>query len=132
MSREGFVTYTDAINKIIQEEADKHPNNLKEGFRVAAERIKSEEGEMNITPEKISTRYYTNYNDRKASKKRSTNNNSSKISEKKSSKVVSKSSRGTTTSSSGVDLKLQLVRDLTKEFDNEQKLVLIKDLYSEI
>lgn len=134
-SKKGLVVYTEDMKQIIKDEAANHPNNLKEGFRVAAERIKKEHKIDSITANKISTHYYTYFNDRKAE---------SRPSRKKANKVVA-NTKPTQKRSAPTDKKdtmvfvdeqtnmqYQVARDLTSTLDAKRKIQLIKDLYADL
>lgn len=131
--KKGVVFYTEDMKQIIKDEAAKHPNNLKEGFRIAAKRIKEEHGIDNINANKISTHYYTYFNDRKApkpKKKASKVVANTKPTQKRSAPTAKKDTAVYTDNQS--NMQYQVARELTSTLDAGRKVQLIKDLYADL
>lgn len=131
--RKGLVVYTEDMKQIIKDEAAKHPNNLKEGFRVAAERIKKEHKIDSITANKISTHYYTYFNDRKAVKRPAKKDKvvaNTRVTQKRSAPTVKKDTVVYVDEQS--NMQYQVARDLTSTLNAERKIQLIKDLYADL
>jgi hypothetical protein len=139
--KNSVVMYTQEMKEIIKEEARNHPNNLREGFRVAAERIKKEVGEPNVTTDKISTHYYTYFSDRKSGSQ-STKKPSSKASNKTSSSSGTKATQKNDAPTAQNDEKVfvdaesnkqyLVVRGLSSKLNDDGKIQLINDLYAEL
>lgn len=131
--KKGLVVYTEDMKQIIKDEAANHPNNLKEGFRVAAERIKKEHKIDSITANKISTHYYTYFNDRKAVNrpvKKDKVAANTRTAQKRSAPIAKKDTVVYVDEQS--NMQYQVARDLTSTLNAERKVQLIKDLYADL
>lgn len=132
------VSYTDEYDSIIEEEAKKNADNLAESFRASAERIANEFGEKHITPEKISTRYYTIINKRKksngngAKKKATTSRATAPKNKVTPASPVKEVSNNTNITNGEVDEKVEMIKELTAGWNRSQKKMLIKHYWEAI
>ena len=142
MAQENFVVYTAEMDNIIKEEAKKSPKNLAASFRASVERIKSELGEQNVTPEKIKARFYLKHNKRKANgngngngaeaKAKTSRNGKKTAPSSGSAKTVKTVENNTNVTEEVTDEKYLLVRDFVASLPMDKKLKLVKELWAGI